>query len=121
MGRQRNRPLMTEQENSSEKQLDEMEISNLSHREFRVIIIRILNSIQEDIETTEKDRSEMKQAILKRNNTLEGINSRLDKGEDPISVLEDKVEKKKNPTRQSSKKKKIILKDEERCFRALRV
>ena len=45
MGRQRNRPQMKEQENSSEE-LDEMEASNLSDREFRVMIIIILNSMK---------------------------------------------------------------------------
>ena len=42
---------MKEQENSPEEELDEMEASNLSDIEFRVTIIRILNSIQKDIET----------------------------------------------------------------------
>ena len=51
MGRQRKRPQIKEQENSPEEELDEMEASNLSDREFRVTIIRILNSIQKDIET----------------------------------------------------------------------
>ena len=37
---------MKEQENSPEEELDEMEASNLSDREFRVIIIRILNSVK---------------------------------------------------------------------------
>ena len=51
MGRQRNRPQIKEQENSPEEELDEMEASNLSDREFRVMIIRILNSMKKDIET----------------------------------------------------------------------
>ena len=76
MGRQRNRPQMKEQENSPEE-LDEMEESNLSHREFRVMIIRILNSMKKDIEIIVKDQSEIKNAISEINNTLEGINSRL--------------------------------------------
>ena len=46
MGRQRNRSQMKEQDNSPEEQVDEMEASNLSGREFRVIIIRILNSMK---------------------------------------------------------------------------
>ena len=46
MGRHRNRPQMKEQENSPEEELNKMEASNLSDREFRVIIIRILNSIK---------------------------------------------------------------------------
>ena len=36
---------MKGQENSPEEELDEMEASNLSKREFRVMIIRILNSM----------------------------------------------------------------------------
>ena len=44
MGRQTNRPQIKEQENSLEKELDEMEASNLTDREFRVMIIRILNT-----------------------------------------------------------------------------
>ena len=43
-------------------------------------------------------------------NTLDGINSRSDEAEDWISDLEDKVEKK---SKQSSKKKKEFLKNEE--------
>ena len=49
MGRQRNRPQMKEQENSPEE-LDEMEANNLSDKEFRVMIISILNSMKKDIE-----------------------------------------------------------------------
>ena len=77
---ERNRPEMKEQENSPEE-IDEMEASNLSDREFRVIIIRILNSIKRNIETILKDQSEIKNAICEINNTLEGINSRLDEAE----------------------------------------
>ena len=40
IGIQENRPQMKEQENSPEEELDEMEASNVSDREFRVIIIR---------------------------------------------------------------------------------
>ena len=46
MGRQRNRSQMKEQENSTEDDLDEMEANNLTHREFRIMIIRILNSMK---------------------------------------------------------------------------
>ena len=81
MGRQRNRPQKKEQVNSTEE-LDEMEASNLSDKDFRVINIRILNSMKKDIETMKKDQSEIKNATSEINNTLEGINSRLDETED---------------------------------------
>ena len=56
MTRQRNRPQMKKQENSPEE-LDEMEARNLSDRNFRVMIMRILNSIKIDIEVITKDQS----------------------------------------------------------------
>ena len=55
---------MKEQENFAEE-LDEMEASNSSDREFRVMIIRILNSMKKDIETIKKYQSEMKNTISK--------------------------------------------------------
>ena len=78
MGKQRNRPQMKEQENSPEEELNEMEASNISDIEFRVMIIRILNNTKKDTETIKKDQSEIKNGLSKINNTLEGINSRLD-------------------------------------------
>ena len=61
---------MKEQENPQE--LYEMEGSNLSDREFRVKIIRILNGMKKkDIQTIKKDQSEIKNAISEINNTLE--------------------------------------------------
>ena len=77
MGRQRIRPQMKKQEYCPEE-LDEMEASNLSDREFRVIIIRILSNMKKDMETIKKDQSEIKNVVSEINNTLEGINSRLD-------------------------------------------
>ena len=68
-----------------------MEANNLS--EFRVMVMRILNSMEKDIETIKKDQSEIKNPIFEINNALEGINSRFDEEEDGISHLEDKVEK----------------------------
>ena len=85
MGRQRNRPQKKEQVNSTEE-LDEMEASNLSDREFRVMMIRILNRMKKDIETIKKDQSEINNGISKISNTLEGINRRLDEAEDRIST-----------------------------------
>ena len=80
-----------------------MEASNLSYIEFRVMIIRILNSMRKDIETIRKDQSEIKNAVSKIYITPVGINSKLDEAEDHISDLEDKIEKN---TQASSKKKK---------------
>ena len=59
MERQRNRTQMKERENST-KELDQMEPSNLSDREVRVLIIKILKSKKKDIETIKRDESEVK-------------------------------------------------------------
>ena len=48
MGRQRNKPQVKEQQNSPEEELNEIEASNLSNREFKVMIIKILNSMKKD-------------------------------------------------------------------------
>ena len=88
----RNRPQLKEQENSPE--LYKMEASNLSDREFRAMIIKILNSMKKDIVIIKNDQSEIKNAISETENTLEGINSRLGEAVDQISDLEDKVGKK---------------------------
>ena len=92
---------MKEQENSPEEELNEMEASNLSDVEFRIMIIRMLSNMKKDVETIKKNQSEIKNAISKINNTLEGMNSGLGKAEDQISDLEPRVEK---TPKQNSKK-----------------
>ena len=56
MGRQINRSQVKEKVNSPKEEPDEMQASNLSDREFRVMIIRILNSMKKDIETPQKEQ-----------------------------------------------------------------
>ena len=46
---------MKEQENPPVKELNEREVSNLSDREFRVMIIRRLNNMKQEVETIKKD------------------------------------------------------------------
>ena len=50
MGRQRNRPQVKEQENFPKEELNEIMASNLSDTEFKVIIIRMVNSMKKDME-----------------------------------------------------------------------
>ena len=83
---------MKEQKNYPEE-LDEMQASNLSDREFGAMIIKTLDSTRKDIKTIEKGQSKINNALSEINNTLEGISSRLDETEDQIGDLEDKVEK----------------------------
>ena len=93
---------MKEQEYSPEKELNEIEGSNLSDTEFTVMIIRILKSIKKDIDTIKKNLSEKCNIWNKYN--LERINSRLHEAEDWISNFEDKVE---NTKSEQQKEKRI--------------
>ena len=45
---------MKEQENSPEQELNEMETNNLSDIKFKVMIMRMLNSMKNDIETIKR-------------------------------------------------------------------
>ena len=71
------------------------------------MIIRILKRMKKDIKTI-KIWLEIKNAVSQINNTLKGINSRLDEAEDCISDFKDKVEK-RHPNR-AAKRRKTFLK-----------
>ena len=72
MKRQRNSLQIKEQEKSPEKELNKMEANNLPDTEFKTMVIRMLkklsedfNSIKMDIETINKNESEMLNTIMK--------------------------------------------------------
>ena len=73
---------MKEQKESPEIELNEMEASNLPETEFKVMAIRMLNSMKKDIENMKNNQSEMENNISEIKNELEGINSRLDEAKD---------------------------------------
>ena len=50
MQRQRNMFQMKEQDKTSEKELNKMEISNVSDKEFKVTIIKVLNELRRRID-----------------------------------------------------------------------
>ena len=65
MRRQRNMAHMKEQIKTPEKELNTMEISNLSDAEFRTLVIRMLRELSEDLSSIKKTLSEMKGALIK--------------------------------------------------------
>ena len=54
MKRQRNMAQMKEQINTPEKEVNEMEISNLSDAEFRTLVISMFNELSENIYNIKK-------------------------------------------------------------------
>ena len=70
MGRQRNMAQMKEQINTSKKNLNEMEISNLTDAEFKTLVIRMLKELSEDLDSIKKIKSETKDTLIEIKNNL---------------------------------------------------
>ena len=59
---------MNEQIKTPEKELNKMEISNLSDAEFKTLIIRRLKELSEDLNSIKKIPSEMKDTLIEIKN-----------------------------------------------------
>ena len=70
MRRQRNMAQIKEQIKTLEKELNEMEISNLSDVEFKTLVIRMLKEISKDLNSIKKIQSEMKDTLIEIKNSL---------------------------------------------------
>ena len=58
MRKQRNMAQMKEQIKTPEKELNEMEISNLSDAEFKTLVIKMLKELSEDLSSIKKRSSQ---------------------------------------------------------------
>ena len=67
-------PQMKEQIKIPEKELNKMEISNLSDAKFRTLFIRMLKELSEDFKSIKKVQSEMKDILIEIKNNLQGNN-----------------------------------------------
>ncbi|KAK1341007.1 hypothetical protein QTO34_017407 [Cnephaeus nilssonii] len=99
MGRQRNSPHRKEKQASSEKEVNEIEVNNMSEKELREMVIRWLKRMEDKFDNMSKNQKEMKknQEEMKNDitavkNSIESIKSRLEEAEDSISELEDTVD-----------------------------
>ena len=61
---------MKEQMKTPEKELNKMEISNLSDAEFKTLVIRMLKELSEDLNSRKKIQSETKHTLVEINNNL---------------------------------------------------
>ena len=72
---------MKGQDKSPEKILNEVEIGNVSEKEFRILIVKMIQDLRNRTERMQerfnKDLEELKNKQTEMNNTLEGINSQL--------------------------------------------
>ena len=70
MRRQRNMAHIKEQVKTLEKELNEMDISNLSDAEFKILDIRKLKELSEDLSNVKRIQSEMKDTLIEMKNSL---------------------------------------------------
>ena len=84
---------MKKQIKTPEKELNEMEISNLSDTEFKTLVIRMLKEHSEDLNSIKKIQSEIKDMLIEIKNNLWGNSSRMDAADNQISDLEHKEAK----------------------------
>ena len=75
-----------------EKELNKMEINNLSDAEFKTLVIRMLKELSEDLNSIKKIQSELKDTLTEIKNNLQGNNSRVDEAKNQINDLEHKEE-----------------------------
>ena len=94
---------MKQQNKTSEKELNKMEISNLSDAEFKTLVIMMLKELSEDLNSIKKIQSEMKDTLIEINNNLQGNNSRVNESKNQIKDLEHK-EAKNNQSEQEEKR-----------------
>ena len=99
---QKNMSQIKEKGKNLQDQINEEEIGNLSEKEFRVMIVNMIQNLAKRMETIQetfnKELEELKskQTMMKntRNeikNSLEEINSRITEAEEQRSDLEDKI------------------------------
>ena len=78
MRKQRNMAQLKEQIKTPEKELNKMEISNLSDAEFKTLVIRMFKELGEDLSSIKKIQQGIKDSLIEIKNTLQGNTSRMD-------------------------------------------
>ena len=99
-----------EQIKTPEKQLREMEISNVSDAEFKTLVIRMLKELREDLSSIKKVQSELKDTRSEIKNNLQGNNSRVDEANNQFNDVEHKEANRNQQirTRRRKNNKKIM-------------
>ena len=102
MSRQRKTHQIKEQGKNPPDLTNEEEIGSLPEKEFRVIIVKMIQNLanrmekikqtfNKDVKELKSKQTEMNSTINEIKNYLEGINSRLTEAEELISDLEEKI------------------------------
>ena len=89
---------MKGQDKTPEKQLNEVEIGKLPEKEFKIMIVKMIQGLRKRMEAKIemmqemfiKDLEELKNKQTDINNILDGLKSRMTEGEEWINDLEDR-------------------------------
>ena len=82
MRRQRNMAQMKEQIKTPEKELNKMEMSNISDTELKTLVVRMLKELSEELNSIKKIQSETKDTLIEIKKNSQGNNSRVVKAKD---------------------------------------
>ena len=97
---------MKEEDKTPQKQLNEVEIRNRPEKEFRIMIVKMIQDLgkrmeakiekmqemfTKDLEELKNKQTQMNNTITEMKTTLEGINSRITEAEERITDLEDRM------------------------------
>ena len=104
MRRQRNMAQLKEQDKTPEKELNKMEISNVSETEFKTMAIKMLKELIGYFNNIKKTQAEIKFTLSEIKKNLQGINSGVDEAQNKINMLEHKEGKKKHSRRTARRK-----------------
>ena len=93
-----------EQNKTPEKELNKMEITNLSDAEFKTLVIRMLRELTENSNSIKKTQAGVKDKLSEIKKNLQGINSEGNEVEIQINKLEHKKEISIQPAPQAEKR-----------------
>ena len=93
---------MKERNKIPEKELNEMEITDLTNAEFKTLVIRMLKEFIES--GMKKTQGDMKFTLSEIKKNLQGTNGGGDETENQINNLEHKEEKNIQPEQQEEKR-----------------
>ena len=103
MRRQRNMAQMKEQIQTPEKDLNKIEISNLSDALLKTLVVRMLQKLSEDLNSIKKIQTEVKDTLIEIKNNSQGNNSGGDEAGTQINDLEHKEAKNNQSEKQQEK------------------
>ena len=72
---------MKEEIKTLENELNKMEMGNLSDAELKILVIRMLKELSENLNCIRRMQSETKDNLIEIKNNLHGNNSRVDEAE----------------------------------------